>query len=145
MENNNEDMLKRCEEFLHKFNDVELSAVDEMGYPHIFGMDIMKFSTLNTMYFTTGKTTNKIRYYRNSNKAAVACSMGGECISFVGTVEIIDDDEEKYRLWEMAESGYKIDETTCEKYYVLKFTSISMTYYYYGAKGYIDLQSEGKI
>lgn len=138
MELKREDALRRCQDFLHKFNDVELSAVDEMGYPHIFGMDIMKFSNLNTMYFTTGKTTNKIKYYKHSNKAAVACSMNGECISFIGKIDIIDDDTEKYRLWEKAESGYNINETTCEKYYVLKFTSISMAYYFYGAKGYIE-------
>lgn len=137
MELKEEEALKRSEEFLHKFNDVELSAVDPQGFPHIFGMDIMKFSDLRTMYFTTGKTTNKIEYYKNSNKAAVACSTGGECIAFVGTIEIIDDDAEKLRLWEKAESGYQIDETTCEKYFVLKFTSLSMTYYYYGAKGFI--------
>lgn len=137
MELKREEALKRCEAFLHKFNDVELAAVDEEGYPHIFGMDLMKCSDLTTMYFTTGKTTNKIKYYQNSNKAAVACSMGGECISFIGTVEIITDDERKYPLWEEAKSGYTIDETTGTIYDVLKFTSISMTYYFYGAKGYI--------
>lgn len=137
MELARDEAIEKSSKFLKEFKDVELVAIDTEGYPHILGMDLMQDSDLYTMYFTTDKTTNKVKYYKNNNKAAVACSKGGECISFIGTVEIIDDDKIKYKMWDKVRGQYEIDDSTGKKYLVLKFTSDSMSYYYWGSKGYI--------
>lgn len=138
MELDKSEAIQKSEKFLKEFKDVELVAIDQNGWPHIFGMDLMQDSDLHTMYFTTAKTSNKVGYYKNNNKAAVACSKGGECISFKGTVEIIDDDKIKYSMWENVKSNYKITESTGKKFLILKFKADSMSYYYWGSKGYIE-------
>lgn len=97
-----------------------LSSIDEKGYPRAVEMANIKTESLNLMYFATGTDSRKVKHYMKNPKAGVSYNSG---ISFVGEIEIVEDDSVKEELWQDWFIEHFPKGVMDPNYCVLKFTS----------------------
>ena len=76
-----------------------LSSINEGGYPRAVTMSNIKTEGIETIWFATGKNSAKVKHYEKNNKAGVCYKDGGNGITLVGSVQIVDDMNIKKALW----------------------------------------------
>ena len=86
---------------------------------------------IKEIYFSTNTSSNKVKYFRENNKASVYFMDRRffRGISLVGTVEVIETPEIKERIWQKGDEMYYKEGVTDPDYCVLKFTAFKGRYY----------------
>lgn len=134
-----EKIMKRADDLLKQSESVELAGIDPNGYPHIFEMEVMTNSNIKTVYFTTGIYSGKVNDFKKNNKAALNICVGQDCVSMIGEVVVIDQAEEKRRLWNTERTKQLHDSVKEPLYCILRFTGEVLYYYFDGDKGFFHM------
>jgi Uncharacterized stress protein (general stress protein 26) len=125
-------MPKTAEQFvIDLFEGQNLSfigSVDEKGFPTIRAMlRPRKHEGIKVIYFSTNTPTNKVRHFRNNEKACVyfcnPTTFQGALL--IGTMEVLEAQEYKEALWKEGDEVYYPAGVTDPNYCVLRFTAIS--------------------
>ena len=109
-----------------------LSSVGEDGYPYTKAMlPPREREGIKTFYFTTNTSSLRVAQFRQSPKACIYfCDRRFfRGVMLKGTVEVLEDDESKERIWRQGDSTYYPGGMTDPDYCVLKFTAQSGRYY----------------
>ena len=108
-----------------------LASVDGDGYPIQRAMLVLEHEGLQTQYFSTNTSSDKVPALRNNPKASVYyCtpeSFTG--VLFTGDVEVCTDQPTKDFLWREGFEKYYPKGVTDPDYCVLKFTAKTIHYY----------------
>ena len=113
-------------------NSAYLSYVDEAGYPGIRAMLVLEHEKIETHYFSTNTSSQKVAALRNNGKAAVYyCDPENfQGALFVGNMEVCTDAETKAFLWRDGFERYYPQGVTDPDYCVLKLTVLHGSHYH---------------
>lgn len=116
-----------------------IGSVDEQGFPNIRAMlRPRRVEGNRVIYFSTNTPTNKVRQFKDNNKACVyVCDPSlFKGVLLIGTMEVLEIPEYKEMLWQAGDEMYYSGGVTDPNYCVLRFTARS-------GRSYNNLQSHG--
>lgn len=129
-------MLKNPEQtigrMIDRSNTSFISYIDDEGYPITKAMlKPRERNGIKEIWFSTNTSSNKVKFYRNNNKASVYFmdKRFYRGVSLIGTVEVLETPDAKERIWERGDTLYYKEGVTDPDYCVLKFTAIRGRYY----------------
>ena len=129
-------MLKNPEETIGKMIDKAgtsfIAYVDEEGFPITKAMlKPREREGINTIWFSTNTSSNKVKCFRKNNKASVYFidKRFFRGVSLIGTMEVLETSEAKERIWQEGDTMYYKEGVTDPDYCVLKFTVQKGRYY----------------
>lgn len=126
------DTEKTVGKMIDKSSTSFISYVDDEGYPITKAMlKPREREGIKTIYFSTNTSSNKVKYFRQNNKASVyfVDRRFFRGVSLVGTVEVLETQEAKERIWQRGDTLYYKKGVTDPDYCVLKFTAVKGRYY----------------
>ena len=109
-----------------------ISYVDHEGFPITKAMlKPRERNGIKELWFSTNTSSNKVKYFRDNNKASVYFMDRRffRGVSLVGTIEVIETPEVKERIWQKGDRMYYKEGVTDPDYCVLKFTAVKGRYY----------------
>ncbi len=109
-----------------------IAYTDEEGYPVTKAMlKPREREGIKTIYFSTNTSSNKVKCFRQNNKASVyfVDRRFFRGVSLVGTMEVLESAEAKQRIWQRGDTLYYKGGVTDPDYCVLKFTATKARYY----------------
>lgn len=93
------ELIKQAEELLTKCYVCSVASVSEEGYPRICILAKLKSEGIKELWFSTGASGTKIRHFKSNDKAGVTFYDGGDSVTLIGTMKIIEDKSIKQGLW----------------------------------------------
>ncbi len=109
-----------------------IAYVDADGFPITKAMlQPREREGIKTFWFSTNTSSNKVQCFRQNNKASIyfVDRRFFRGVSLVGTVEVLETQEAKERIWKMGDTMYYKKGVTDPDYCVLKFTATKGRYY----------------
>ena len=109
-----------------------IASVDEDGFPNLKAMlQPRKHDGLKTFYFTTNTSSMRVQQYLKNPKASIYFydSRFFRGLMLRGTMEVLQDQPTKDRIWRDGDSMYYALGVTDPDYCVLKFTTINCRMY----------------
>ena len=106
--------------------------MDHDGYPITKAMlRPRERDGIKTIYFSTNTSSNKVKCYRENNKAGVYFidKRFFRGVSLVGTMEVLETPEVKERIWRKGDTMYYKEGVNDLDYCVLKFTAVKGRFY----------------
>ena len=129
-------MLRNPEETIGKMIDKAgtsfIAYVDEEGYPIAKAMlKPREREGIKTIWFSTNTSSNKVKRYRENQKASVYFidKRFFRSVSLIGTMEVLETPEAKERIWREGDTLFYKEGVTDPDYCVLKFTAHRGRYY----------------
>ena len=109
-----------------------ISYIDDNGYPVTKAMlKPREREGIKTFYLSTNTSSNKVKFLKNNPKASLyfVDKRFYRGISLTGTVEVLETQEAKERIWRFGDTMYYNGGVTDPDYCVLKFTAEKGRYY----------------
>lgn len=129
-------MMRNPEQTIGKMVDKSnmsfISYIDEDGYPITKAMlKPREREGIKEFWFTTNTSSNKVKFFRENPKASIyfVDKRFFRGVSLRGTVEILETQEAKERIWMEGDTMYYPKGVTDPDYCVLKFTAENGRYY----------------
>ena len=94
------DLVKEAGKLLEKCEVVSVSSVTEEGYPRVCVLAKIKAEGCKTIYFSTGADSVKTKHYRKNPKAGATYYLGGDSVTLLGKMSVIEDKKLKDSLWQ---------------------------------------------
>lgn len=113
--------------------DVSLASINEQGFPRVCVITKRKANGFSEIYFETGKSSRKTKHFLACNKASVCFHHGGDSITLLGYIEIVEDMNIKKEVWNPDSFFKKGPETP--SYCLLKFKTVQATFWINGRFG----------
>lgn len=132
-------LIKDAELLLSKCDTVSLSSVTGKGYPRICIMAKIKAEGCKTIYFSTGTNSAKTNHYRNNPKAGVAFYDGGDSVTLIGEVTIVEDKATKDALWQDWFINHFAQGKDDPGYAIIRFDACEATIYINGRFETVEL------
>lgn len=109
-----------------------ISYIDESGFPQTRAMlKPREREGIKTFYLSTNTSSKKVGFFLKNPNACIYFVdkrfYRGVCLS--GTVEVLQDEETKKRIWRIGDTMYYPKGVTDPDYCVLKFTAEKGRYY----------------
>jgi general stress protein 26 len=120
---------------LEKCDVITLASINEYGYPRICSITKVKANGFLEIYFLTSKRshlTGKATHFENNTKASVCYHLGGDSVTLIGDVEIIEDKTVKREFNEYCDSNFFKKGVEDPKCYLLKFSTNEATFWIEG-------------
>ncbi len=89
---------EKANRLLEKCDVLTLASVNEHGYPRICAVSKLKANGFSEIYFQTSKRSQyhgKATHFEHNTKASVCYYLGGDSVTLIGEVEIVQDMEIK--------------------------------------------------
>lgn len=109
-----------------------ISYVDKEGFPITKAMlKPRERYGIKEFWFSTNTSSNKVKFFRENAKASIyfVDKRFFRGVSLIGTVEVLETNEAKERIWQEGDTMYYKGGVTDPDYCVLKFTAIKGRYY----------------
>ncbi len=124
-----EEMFK----FIKKQNVALLASVDGDGFPNIKAINAPRKIDGNDIYFSTNTSSMRVSQFKNNPKACLYFYRRGKIsyigVMFVGTVQVLTDQEIKDELWHFGDTIFYKGGKTDPDYCILKFTADKCKFY----------------
>lgn len=117
---------------IDKSNMTIISYTDNEGFPISKAMlSPRERESIKIFWFSTNTSSNKVRYFRENPKASIyfVDKRFFRGASLVGTIEVLETQEAKEKLWQEGDTMYYKQGITDPDYCVLKFTAKRGRYY----------------
>lgn len=117
---------------LEKCNVVTIASINENGYPRICTINKIKSNTFMEIYFLTSKRSHingKATHFQNNTKASVCYRLGGDSVTLIGDVEIIDDMKIKSQFDKYCDRRFFKKGIEDPKCFLLKFCTNEATFW----------------
>ncbi|RPJ42148.1 MAG: general stress protein [Chloroflexi bacterium] len=114
---------------------VTLASVNENGYPRICTVSKLKANGFSEIYFETSKRSpyhGKAVHFQNNPKASVGYSLGGDSVTLIGNVEIVQDMEEKKAFAQQCNPQFFKKGVEDPRHVLLRFRVIEATFWIEG-------------
>jgi len=117
---------------IDKSSGTQLCYIDADGYPVTRAMlSPRERNGIKTFWFTTNTSSDKVKCFRENPKASIyyVDKRFFRGVSLIGTVEVLETEEDKKRIWRDGDSKFYPDGVSDPDYCVLKFTAVKGRYY----------------
>lgn len=127
-------LIEEAEKLLKECKICSVASVSEKGYPRICCLMPLKTEGIKEFWFSTATSSNKVRHFRQNNRAGVTFYAGRDSVTLTGKMEIVSEKMVKDSLWVESLSrhfpnGGKEDPEYC----VIHFVAEEATVYIGGA------------
>ena len=126
------DAAKTVGNLIDKAGAATISYIDGEGYPTCRAMLAPREREgITTFWFTTNTSSVKVSRYRENPKASIyfVDRRFYRGVSLSGTMEVLEDQASKARIWREGDTTYYPGGVTDPDYCVLKFTARKGRYY----------------
>lgn len=126
------DAKKTIENIMDKQSICYISSIDKDGFPNTKAMLKPRIRNgLKEIYLSTNTSSLKVQSFKNNRKSCLYfCDKRFyRGVMLKGTIEVLEDQESKNKLWKLGDTMYYKGGKTDPDYCVLKFTTISARYY----------------
>jgi general stress protein 26 len=109
-----------------------MSSIDEEGFPWTRAMlPFREKEWIETFYFTTNTSSNKVRHFRNNPKASLYFfdKLRFKGLMILWEAEVLTDVESKKRIWREWDEMFYSKWVTDEDYAVVKFSALKFRFY----------------
>jgi general stress protein 26 len=121
---------EKAVKLLEQCKTIRLASITEKGYPRICEMEKVKADNFLEMYFTAAANSNKVRHFSKNEKAGAGYGVGNACVSLMGKIEIIEDENVKKEIWKgKHEKRFDKDENGNAMFRLLKFTTVEALFF----------------
>jgi general stress protein 26 len=129
------ELEQKANSLLEKCTILTLGSVNENGYPRICAISKIKANGFSEIYFMTSKRSHlngKATHFENNTKASVCYQLGGDSVTLIGNVEIIENMEEKRKFENACDKNFFPKGIEDPKCYVLRFRTNEATFWIEG-------------
>lgn len=119
----------KAEQLLGKCDVLSLASINESGFPRACVMAKMKANGIMEIWFSTGTSSKKTIHFLKNSKASACFYVGGDSVTLVGNIEIVDDVEIKRELWQDWFIKHFPGGINDPEYCILKFSTTEATIY----------------
>lgn len=115
-----------------KSNMAFISYIDDEGFPITKAMlKPRERQGIKEFWFSTNTSSNKVKFFRKNPKASIyfVDKRFYRGVSLIGTVEVLETEEAKERIWQEGDTMFYKEGVTDSDYCVLKFTAVKGRYY----------------
>ncbi|BBF42800.1 putative general stress protein [Lachnospiraceae bacterium KM106-2] len=126
------DPVKTIGNLIDKAKTTLIGYVDEEGYPITKAMLAPREREgITTFWFSTNTSSNKVKCFKQNEKASIyfVDRRFFRGVSLIGTVEVLETEEAKKRIWHTGDLMYYKKGVNDPDYCVLKFTAEKGRYY----------------
>lgn len=120
-------------EFISRQKTSFVSSVDEDGFPWTRALIAPRFIDGNDIYFSTYTSSNKVKQFKNNQKASVyfyeKSRPRWQGVMIKGTMQVLDDQQTKDKFWRDSDKMFFRKGKTDPNYCVLKFSGIEAEYF----------------
>lgn len=116
------ELLKKCETFV-------ISSIDERGFPRSCVVSKLKSDSFGSIWFSTGNSSKKTAHFRKNAKASACYYKGGDSVTLVGEVKIVEDEAVKKALWSDWMTAHFPKGADDPEYCVMQFTAMEATFW----------------
>lgn len=120
-------IVEQAEALLAQCSKVTLASVGADGFPRPVSMSKGLTSGCNEVWMATGADSEKAADFRKSPKAGLCYDCLGDSVSLRGTVEIVDDDQTRMKMWQERYIGHFPGGPTDPNYILLHFVGSEAT------------------
>ena len=120
---------EKAEELLQRCEVVVLASVDKDGCPRPIPLSKIKSEGISTIWFATGTHSVKTENFRSNPNAGVCFYNNGDSVGLTGTVEVVDDPQEKLDCWQDWFIAHFPKGPADPDYIILKFHASAATFY----------------
>lgn len=120
---------------LDKCDIVTLASVNEDGYPRICTIAKIKNNGFSDIWFFTSKRSKingKATHFENNKKASVCYRLGGDSITLIGNIEIVNDMNELNSFDEYCDRNFFKKGVKDPRCRLLRFHTIEATFWIQG-------------
>lgn len=110
----------------------QICYVDDEGFPITKAMlKPREREGIQIFWFTTNTSSNKVKFFKKNPKASIyfVDKRFFRGVSLIGTVEVLETEEAKERIWQEGDTQYYHEGVTDPDYCVLRFTAKKGRYY----------------
>jgi general stress protein 26 len=114
---------------------VTIASVNEHGYPRICAVTKLKANGFRELYFQTSKRSayhGKATHFQKNSKASVCYYLGGDSVTLIGDVEIIEDMAIKQEFAPLCDTGFFKKGIADPKHMLLRFRVKEATFWIEG-------------
>ena len=126
---------EKAAQLLEKCDTVTLASINEKGYPRICTVTRLKANGFTEIYFQTSKRSEyhgKATHFQNNPKASVCYSLGGDSVTLIGDVEIVQDMEVKKEFEQQCDTKFFKQGVADPRYVLLRFRVNEATFWIEG-------------
>lgn len=126
------DAEKTIGNMIDKMKVAIISYIDGEGFPISKAMLVPREREgITTFWFSTNTSSNKVGFFRKNPNASIyfVDRRFFRGVSLSGTIEVLEDDEAKERIWQHGDTMYYPEGVTDPDYCVLRFTATKGRYY----------------
>ena len=117
---------------IDKASGTQLCYIDAEDYPVTRAMlSPRERDGIKTFWFTTNTSSDKVKRFRENPKASIyfVDKRFFRGVSLIGTIEVLETEEEKKRIWRDGDTKFYPDGVSDPDYCVLKFPAVKGRYY----------------
>lgn len=93
------EIVTKAAELLKSTGEVTLASVNEEGYPRICVLSKTKSDGIRKLWASTGIASTKVRHFKENPKASACFFVGGNSVTLVGKVAVVQDPAVKAEMW----------------------------------------------
>ncbi len=93
------EIVTKAAEMLAKSGEITLASINENGYPRICVLSKTKSEGIRKFWVSTGMSSAKVRHFKENPKASACFYGGGNSVTLVGKVSVIQDHAVKTAMW----------------------------------------------
>jgi len=126
---------EKANQLLEKCSVVTLASINENGYPRICAISKLSSNGFSELYFETSKRSEingKAVHFKNNPKASVCYTLGGDSVTLIGNVEIIDDMEKKRTFEPLCNKRFFKNGIADPRHVLLRFRTVEATFWIEG-------------
>lgn len=126
------DVEKTIGNLIEKRNVSFISSIDDQGFPNTKAMLPPRIREgIKTFYFTTNTSSMRVAQYKKCPNACIyfCDTRFYRGVMLRGTIEVLEDDESKQKIWREGDTMYYSKGVTDPDYCVLKFTAKDGRFY----------------
>lgn len=129
------ELEEKADALLEKCSNMTLASVNENGYPRICAITKVRDKGFKEIYFMTSKRSKingKAAHFENNSKASVCYQLGGDSVTLIGNVDIVQDMDEKRSFDKDCDRRFFKKGIEDPKCIVLRFRTIEATFWIEG-------------
>lgn len=122
-----DNLIKQAEQLLERCETVTLASVNQEGFPRICVLSRGQHVGIGQIFVSTGTDSAKTRHFRSNSRASLCFTQGGDSVTLLGHVTVLEDAQTKQDHWENWFIDHFPGGPTDPGYCVLRFDAFEAT------------------
>lgn len=122
-------LLEKAVCLLAQCENVTVASIDAKGYPRPVPMSKIGAKDFYEIWMTTNADSEKVRDFRQNDKAGLCYEHYGDSVALRGTVEVVTDDTIRQEMWQDWFIHHFSEGPTDPNYVLLHFTGEEATFW----------------